>query len=146
MLDGIPVEYRETMGHESSRFLSYFRKFLVQKGGIASGFHHVGSPPPQASPRLYRVHAETAPLPAKGGSSLQSPARTPVIVREIDPGAATAIEAGDVYILDKGREILQLNTTGSVGREKFKAAEFAGELAAHPDRHGRCTISVFGEF
>lgn len=73
-----------------------------------------------------------------------SPAKSPVVVREVDLKAPNIIEGGDVYVLDRGVEIWQLNTTGAVGKEKFKAAEFCRNLADHPDRKGRCEVHVFG--
>lgn len=138
VLHGTPVQYREVMGHESTRFRSHFKRFVVLTGGVATGFHHVEQPPIDETPRLYRIHAETAP------SAGASPAKTPILVRQVDLKQPNPIESGDVYILDKGSEVWQLNTMGSVGREKFRAAEFSKSLADHPDRKGRCEVQVFG--
>ncbi|KAG8890765.1 hypothetical protein FRB98_004810 [Tulasnella sp. 332] len=146
-----PVQYREVMNHESHRFLSHFKRFIVQRGGVATGFHHVTSPPPEETHRLYRVHAEVpvdvAPAHGKDDppAHAYAPVKTPVIVREVDAKAPTMIEGGDVYILDKGTEIWQLNTAGAVGREKFKGAEFARGLADHAERKGRCEVLVFDQ-
>ncbi|KAG9017150.1 hypothetical protein FRB90_001574 [Tulasnella sp. 427] len=139
VLHGTPVQYREVMGHESIRFRSHFKRFVVLRGGVSTGFHHVEEPPIDETPRLYRIHAETAP------SAGASPVKSPILVREVDPQEPNAVESGDVYILDKGSEIWQLNTLGSVGREKFKAAEFAKSLADHPERKGRCDLQVFDQ-
>lgn len=87
--------------------------------------------------RLYRIHAQTTAHPA--GKPL------PVVVREVAMKGPGTIEAGDTYVLDMGKEVWQLNTVGAVGREKFKAAEFAKALADHPDRRGLCDVQVFGE-
>ncbi|KAG9010512.1 hypothetical protein FRB94_010278 [Tulasnella sp. JGI-2019a] len=150
VLGGKPVQYREVMNYESHRFLSHFKRFVVQRGGIATGFHHVTSPPPEETLRLYRVHAEVpvdVPLPhGKDDPPAHAlPVKTPVIVREVDLKSPNVFEGGDVYILDKGNEIWQLNTTGAVGKEKFKGAEFARTLADHTDRKGRCEVQVFGK-
>ena len=40
-LGGRAVQYREVQGHETERFLSYFKPCIIpQEGGIASGFKH----------------------------------------------------------------------------------------------------------
>lgn len=139
VLHGAPVQYREVMGHESARFRSHFKRFLVLKGGVSTGFHHVEEPPIDETPRLYRIHAETAP------SAGTSPVKSPILVRQVDLNQPNPIEGGDVYILDKGSEVWQLNTIGSVGREKFRAAEFSKSLTEHPDRKGRCDLQVFDQ-
>ncbi|KAG8964792.1 hypothetical protein FRC00_001139 [Tulasnella sp. 408] len=109
VLHGTPVQYREVMGHESTRFRSHFKRFVVLKGGVSTGFHHVEEPPIDETPRLYRIHAETAP------SAGASPAKSPILVRQVDLKQPNPIESGDVYILDKGSEVWQLNTMGSPG-------------------------------
>ncbi|KAK7265238.1 hypothetical protein RJT34_32855 [Clitoria ternatea] len=41
-LGGRAVQYREVHGHETAKFLSYFKPCIIpQEGGIASGFKHV---------------------------------------------------------------------------------------------------------
>lgn len=41
-LGGRAVQYREVQGHETEKFLSYFKPCIIPlKGGIASGFKHV---------------------------------------------------------------------------------------------------------
>ncbi len=49
------------------------------------------------------------------------------MVREVLAAAESLVE-GDVYVLDKGAEIFQLNTKFSMGQERFKAAEFVQRL------------------
>ncbi|KAG8906323.1 hypothetical protein FRB99_007103 [Tulasnella sp. 403] len=88
------------------------------RGGVATGFHHVGPPPINNTHRLYRIHADTDEKPLAGSSPKRMSA---VVVREVNPSAPHVVEGEDVYVLDKGTEIWQLNTPGSVGREKFKA-------------------------
>lgn len=40
-LGGRAVQYRELQGHESEKFLSYFKPCIIpQQGGILSGFKH----------------------------------------------------------------------------------------------------------
>ena len=40
-LGGRAVQYREVQGHETEKFLSYFKPWIIpQEGGVASGFKH----------------------------------------------------------------------------------------------------------
>ncbi|GJE88448.1 fragmin60 [Phanerochaete sordida] len=123
-----PVQYREIQGYESPKFLSYFPRFLCMKGGVATGFHHVSSPPPDNSRRLYRVTASGHQL----------------VVREVLPEASSLVP-GDAYILDMGTKVWQLNTKGSVGKERFKAAEFAHALANDRNVTESCEVTVYDE-
>jgi gelsolin len=125
------VQYREVQGYESTRFLSYFPRFICLHGGVSTGFHHVSSRPPPDQHRLYRISLSRQ---ANGRSHLQ--------VREVPAEGASLVE-GDVFVLDKGRTVLQFNTKSSVGQEKYKAAEFVQSLVT--DREGQAEIIVFGK-
>lgn len=124
------MQFREVQGYESPRFLSYFRRFYSLKGGVASGFRHVSDPHPLGVRKLYRVNSSKS---SEGHSSL--------VVREV-PATAESLIAGDVYVLDKGPNILQFNTKGSVGQERFKAAEFVQSLV--DERKGQSEVAVYG--
>ena len=65
-------------------------------------------------------------------------------MREV-PAEGSSIIPGDAYILDMGNKIWQLNTKGSVGKERFKAAEFANELANERRTTEHCDVQVFGK-
>ncbi|KAG7088158.1 hypothetical protein E1B28_012180 [Marasmius oreades] len=129
-LHGAPVQYREVQDNESNRFLSYFPKFQCLKGGVATGFHHVTDPPPLDLNKLYRISA------SKSGSL------TALVIREVAPVQAN-LRKGDVFVLDKGSKVLQFNTKASVGKEKFKAAEFVQSLV--DARQGQCSVTVYDE-
>lgn len=124
-LHGAPVQYREVQGSESTRFLSYFPRFVCMQGGVATGFHHVESLPEPETRRLYEVHIRG----------------THLVVRE-RPTEAASLHEGDVYVLDKGTKIWQLNTRTSAGKERFKAAEFVRSIA--DSRTGGCEVTVYG--
>jgi gelsolin len=129
-LHGLPVQYREVQGHESKLFLSYFPHFILMKGGVDSGFHHVSEPPPLDTHKLYRITV------SRHGT------KSTLAVREVAPEGASLVGA-DAYVLDKGAHIWQLNTKKSTGQERFKAAEFVHTLTN--GRKGKCDIQVYGK-
>ncbi|KAK7468991.1 hypothetical protein VKT23_003487 [Stygiomarasmius scandens] len=129
-LHGRAIQYREVQGDESERFLSYFPRFLSLRGGVASGFHHVTDPPPLDLNNLYRI------------SFHQVGVRSNLIVRQV-PAEAVSLVAGDVYVLDKGTKIWQYNTKSSLGKEKFKAAEFVHSIVEA--RGSQCDVTVYDE-
>lgn len=54
VLGGRAVQYREIQGHESEKFLSYFKPCIIpQQGGMASGFNHVEVNENSHETRLY---------------------------------------------------------------------------------------------
>lgn len=122
------MQYREVQGYESPTFLSYFPRFLCLNGGVSTGFHHVSAPPPQDTKKLYRVTSTG----------------TRLLVREVAPEGASLVP-GDAYVLDMGSKVWQLNTKGSVGKERFKAAEFAHSLASERTTTEACEVTVYGE-
>jgi gelsolin len=128
-LYGLPVQYREVQGHESTRFLSYFPRFLCLQGGVATGFHHVSALPPLDIRKLYRIT-----LAREAG-------RSSLIVREV-PAEGTSLVRGDVFVLDKGNQVWQYNTKASAGQERYKAAEFVQSLIN--ERKGQCDLTVYG--
>lgn len=103
------------------------------RGGVSTGFHHVSEVPLELF-RLYRVGASHV-RGHVAGSHLH--------VREVKPEASSLVQ-GDVFVLDKGTKVLQLNTKASVGKEKFKAAEFVQYVIS--ERKGHCDTAVYGEF
>jgi gelsolin len=128
-LHGLPVQYREAQGYESALFLSYFPHFVTLKGGISTGFHHISAPPPLDLHKLYRITL------SRFGT------RSTLVVREVLAEGSSLI-AGDVYVLDKGREVWQFNTKASAGQERFRAAEFVQKLVS--ERKGQCNLTVYG--
>ncbi|KIK69764.1 hypothetical protein GYMLUDRAFT_34156 [Collybiopsis luxurians FD-317 M1] len=137
-LHGVPVQYREIQGYESDRFLSHFpHGFVCLKGGISTGFHHVAELPPADQHKLYRVSITTNPHPSKAHAPAQL-----LAIREVSFSASSLVE-GDVFVLDKGTKVWQLNTKESAGKEKFRAAEFVRSIVE--TRKGGCDVTVFDE-
>ncbi|KIY62759.1 fragmin60 [Cylindrobasidium torrendii FP15055 ss-10] len=126
-LHGVPVQYREVQGNESERFLSYFPQFVTIHGGIETGFRHVSDPVPLDIRILYHI---------------THTANNNLIVRQV-PAEAKSLIQGDVYVFDKGEKVLQLNTKESVGKERFKAAEFVRSII--DGRGGQSELMVFDE-
>jgi len=131
VLQGTPVQWREVQGHESNRFLSHFPHFVCLRGGVETGFHHVSQPPPENIKRLYRIRLSRSP-----------DAKVRLVVHEV-PSDADSLVEGDVYVLDKGAHILQLNTKASAGQERYKAAEFVQSIVN--ERKSRSDVTVYGE-
>ena len=65
-----------------------------------------------------------------------------VVVREV-PKDYTSLNSGDVFILDVGTTLYQLNGQKSQGSERIKAAEFVRSIEA--ERQGACKIVVIGK-
>ncbi len=105
-------------------FLSYFKRFQVEDGGIDSGFNHLK--PVEYRHRLLK---------------LKQIKRT-VVIREV-PKDYTSLNSGDVFILDVGTMLYQLNGKKSQGSERIKAAEFV--RAVEGERQGACKIIVIGK-
>ncbi|CAN1808206.1 VLN4 [Linum perenne] len=131
-LGGRAVQYREVQGHETEKFLSYFKPCIIpQEGGVASGFKHVEAEEHQT--RLFvckgkhvvrvkeakdgRLMADVetgefwgffggfAPLPRKtAGDEDDSPASDDTKLYCIEKGQAEPVEA-DTFT----RELLDTN-------------------------------------
>jgi hypothetical protein len=58
-LGGRAVQFRETQGHETEKFLTYFKPCIIPlEGGVASGFKKVESE--KVEPRLFVVKGRRA--------------------------------------------------------------------------------------
>jgi gelsolin len=99
------------------------------KGGVASGFHHVSAHPPLNIRKLYKI------------TFSRSGTKSTLVVREVAPEGKSLVK-GDVYVLDKGAQVWQLNTKSSAGQERFKAAEFVQTLLN--GRKGQSHLTVYG--
>jgi gelsolin len=122
-LGTFPTQHREVQGNESSLFLSYFpnNAITILSGGVDSGFNHVT--PEEYRPRLLHV---------KGKLKC-------VRVSEVEMTAAS-LNSGDIFILDKGLELYQMNGAKSSAGERMKAGQLA--RAIDDERKGGVTIKV----
>jgi gelsolin len=121
-LNGDPVQHREIQGHESELFLSYFKKVEFLEGGVETGFKHVEAK--EYGARLLHV---------KGKKS--------VVVREV-PMKIESLNSGDVFILDHGLDVYQMNGKECGAMERAKAAELTATIKGE---RGACKLAVFEE-
>ncbi|KAI5474660.1 hypothetical protein MNV49_002680 [Pseudohyphozyma bogoriensis] len=122
-----PTQHRQLQSFESSSFLSLFHPhFVVRKGGVKSGFHHVEQEKGRLDKaRLWEVSGDRH-----------------VKVVEVDVGKER-LRKGNVYVLDWGDELMQWNGGEAHPMEKAKAAETARRWA--DQRGGHTTLRVFDD-
>ncbi|VDN10712.1 unnamed protein product [Dibothriocephalus latus] len=123
-LDDAAIQHREVEGYESERFKGYFNKLVILKGGYASGFRHVE--PEKYRPRLLRF--------CKEGKI--------TYMRQVEY-TKSAVDSGDVFILDLGATAYQFNGSKCSAFEKSSAAAFLQDLES--SRNGRCVTHVLEE-
>lgn len=122
-LGTFPTQHREVQDNESDLFLSYFpnNAITILSGGVDSGFNHVE--PEEYGSRLLHI---------KGKLKC-------VRVTEVEMSAAS-LNSGDIFILDKGLELYQMNGSNSSGGERMRAGQLA--RAIDDERKGAATIKV----
>ena len=112
LLGGSPTQHRIVNPHESAEFLTLFDGMpTFLEGGIESGFNHVE--PEAYKPRLLWV---------KGKKSKMRISQAKL--------AASAMNQGDVFILDLGLKVLQWNGTESSVWERQRAGDEATKIKA----------------
>jgi len=117
-LGGLPVQYREVQGYESSRFMQHFPKGLrILDGGVDTGFKHVEHQ--NYRPRLLHI---------KG--------KRHVRVHEVEL-TVKSLNSGDVFILDGGVDIIQWNGAKAGVMEKAKGAEISQAIEGEREGHAR---------
>ncbi|KAL9956018.1 hypothetical protein ACROYT_G037435 [Oculina patagonica] len=105
-----PVQHREVMNHESALFKSYFDTLELLKGGADSGFRRVG--PKQYKPRLLQFNDE--------GKNKVKMTEVAYVKESITPD--------NVYIIDNGTEVFQVNGSQSDKDERIKAMQYVAQL------------------
>ncbi|KAF8094400.1 hypothetical protein N665_0364s0023 [Sinapis alba] len=104
VLGGRAVQHREIQGHESDKFLSYFKPCIIPlEGGVASGFK---TPEEEVfETRLYTCKGKRA-----------------IRLKQV-PFARSSLNHDDVFILDTKEKIYQFNGANSNIQERAKALE-----------------------
>ncbi|KAL7134363.1 hypothetical protein ABFS83_11G021800 [Erythranthe nasuta] len=121
-LGGRAVQYREVQGHETEKFLSYFKPCIIpQEGGIASGFKHV-----EAEEHQIRLFV------CKG--------KHVVHVTEV-AFARSSLNHDDIFILDTKSKIFQFNGSNSCIQERAKALEVV-QYIKDTYHDGKCDIAA----
>jgi len=95
---------------------------------VATGFHHV-TEPPEPIPRLFAIKIH----PDHGSHTL---------IYQLQVQGAS-LNSASVFVLDKGEDVWQFNRKGSLGKERFQAADFVRTLA--DARKGQGSVQVFDE-
>ncbi|XP_004507882.1 villin-4-like isoform X2 [Cicer arietinum] len=121
VLGGRAVQYREVQGHETEKFLSYFKPCIIpQEGGAASGFKHV-----EAEEHKTRLFV------CKG--------KHVVNVKEV-PFARSTLNHDDIFILDTESKIFQFNGSNSSIQERAKALEVV-QYIKDTYHDGKCEVA-----
>lgn len=119
-----PVQHRECQGHESTLFNTYFPKGMeLLKGGADSGFKHVK--PTEYKSRLFQFVGTTY---------------ANCVIKEVGC-YKQSLNKCDVFVLDCGLKLFQINTPKCDKDEKVKAMHFIQKL--REERNGRpktCTV------
>ncbi|CAJ1975880.1 unnamed protein product [Sphenostylis stenocarpa] len=121
-LGGRAVQYREVQGHETEKFLSYFKPCIIpQEGGIASGFKH-----PEAEKHKTRLFV------CRG--------KHVVHVKEV-PFARASLNHDDIFVLDTESKIFQFNGSNSSIQERAKALEVV-QYIKDTYHDGKCDVAA----
>ncbi|CAI0555834.1 unnamed protein product [Linum tenue] len=125
-LGGRAVQYREVQGHETEKFLSYFKPCIIpQEGGTASGFKHVEAEEHQT--RLFVCKGKHV-VHVKEASVLRV------------PFARSSLNHDDIFILDTTSKIFQFNGSNSSIQERAKALEVV-QYIKDTYHDGKCEVA-----
>ncbi|KAL9224110.1 hypothetical protein vseg_000179 [Gypsophila vaccaria] len=121
-LGGRAVQYREVQGHETEKFLSYFKPCIIPlEGGAASGFKHHEAE--EYKPRLYVCRGKHV-----------------VHVNEV-PCTRSTLNHDDIFILDTESKIFQFNGSNSSIQERAKALGVVQYIKDNY-HHGKCDVAA----
>ncbi|KMZ55951.1 Villin-3 [Zostera marina] len=121
---GHSVQYREVQGHETEKFLSYFKPCIIpQEGGFASGFEQNKVNECEYVNHLYSCRGKLV-----------------VYVKEV-PFARSSLNHDEIFILDTKSKIFQFNGSNTTIRERSKALDVVQYLK-NTCHDGKCDIAV----
>ncbi|CAA3011222.1 villin-3-like [Olea europaea subsp. europaea] len=122
ILGGRAVQHRELQGHESDKFLSYFKPCIIPlEGGVASGFKEAEEEEFEA--RLYICRGKRV-----------------VRLKQV-PFSRSSLNHDDVFILDTRGKIYQFNGANSNIQERAKALEVIQYLK-EKYHDGTCDVAI----
>lgn len=125
-LHGAATQHRELQAQPSASFLALFPRLTFRRGGVASGFRHVGDAEAAAEQAaeavvtLLRVFKH----PCAGAAGADA-----VVVCEVEPDWRS-LDEGDVFVLEKGKggKIWVWQGARCSPMEKAKAAQVVHEM------------------
>ncbi|KAL1555334.1 Villin-3 [Salvia divinorum] len=121
-LGGRAVQYRELQGHESDKFLSYFKPCIVPvEGGVATGFRKTEEE--EFETRLYICRGKRV-----------------VRLKQV-PFSRSSLNHDDVFILDTKDKIYQFNGANSNIQERAKALEVI-QFLKDKYHEGTCDVAI----
>ncbi|XP_039047369.1 villin-2-like [Hibiscus syriacus] len=121
VLGGRAVQYRELQGHESDKFVSYFRPCIIQlEGGFASGIKKAEG---EFETQLYLCRGKRV---AK--------------LKQV-PFARSSLNHDDVFILDTQKKIYQFNGAQSNIQERAKALDVI-QFLKEKNHDGDCDLAI----
>ncbi|XAR69466.1 hypothetical protein NMG60_11001055 [Bertholletia excelsa] len=122
VLGGRAVQHRELQGHESDKFLSYFKPCIIPvEGGVASGFQ-----------KPEEEKFETRLYICKGKRNIR--------LKQV-PFSRSSLNHDDVFILDTKDKIFQFNGANSNIQERAKALEVI-QFLKDKYHEGTCDVAV----
>ncbi|XP_015073273.1 villin-3 isoform X2 [Solanum pennellii] len=122
VLGGRAVQYREVQGHETDKFLSYFKPCIIPlEGGVASGFK-----------KPEEEEFETRLYICKG--------KRVVRMKQV-PFSRSSLNHDDVFILDTKDKIYQFNGANSNIQERAKALEVI-QFLKEKYHEGTCDVAI----
>ncbi|KAH0721307.1 hypothetical protein KY290_006747 [Solanum tuberosum] len=125
ILGGRAVQHREIQGHESDKFLSYFKPCIIPlEGGVASGFK---KPEEEVfETRLYVCNGKRV-----------------VRMKQV-PFARSSLNHDDVFLLDTEDKIYQFNGANSNIQERAKALEVT-QILKEKYHDGMCDVAIIDD-
>ncbi|KAL3339134.1 hypothetical protein AABB24_027987 [Solanum stoloniferum] len=122
ILGGRAVQYREVQGHETDKFLSYFKPCIIPlEGGVASGFK-----------KPEEEEFETMLYICKG--------KRVVRMKQV-PFSRSSLNHDDVFILDTKDKIYQFNGANSNIQERAKSLEVI-QFLKEKYHEGTCDVAI----
>ncbi|QCD97413.1 gelsolin [Vigna unguiculata] len=133
-LGGRAVQHREIQGHESDKFLSYFKPCIIPlEGGVASGFKKPEEE--EFETRLYVCRGKRVVRIKQAQFSLFL-----YFINSV-PFARSSLNHDDVFILDTQNKIYQFNGANSNIQERAKALEVI-QLLKEKYHEGKCDVAI----
>ncbi|KAG6769188.1 hypothetical protein POTOM_024805 [Populus tomentosa] len=122
VLGGRAVQHRELQGHESDKFLAYFKPCIIPlEGGVATGFKKVEEEAFET--RLYVCRGKRV-----------------VRMKQV-PFARSSLNHDDVFILDTENKVYQFNGANSNIQERAKALEVI-QFLKEKYHDGTCDVAI----